>query len=209
MIPIYCIVIKDNPISEMYFNSIKESWKGYKLKKFNAVTPKDLVYESNLKFGKKTYGRVKREFTVTEKAVWYSHFKLWCQCALRNEPMIIIEHDSYLQKPLPKEKELKKSLYRYLSYKEESDGTTNILSGSGMYITKRSAEKLVTYAVAKPIDRNSDGHINSVLKPDLNIDYKFITQELIDNINTIDHKTDKRKYIGLDYEDFDISSLHG
>ena len=40
-------------------------------------------------------------------------------------------------------------------------------------------------------------------------DYFYIEQINIDGLNTIDHKNPNRNYVGLDYEEIDISSIHG
>lgn len=199
------IVMKDHPISQMYQKLVMPSWEGYKVYLFNATTPKDLIYEKKLEFGLK---QRQRPFTDTEKAVWYSHFKLWVKC-LNQGPLIVLEHDSKLKKPLP---DMSKEGYKFLSYMDRDFGTTgnHISVGSGYYITPSAAERLISYAVSKPINVNSDGHIANILnykKQKAMNDYWYIEQINIDGLNTIDHKNKYRNFIGQDYEKLDLSIL--
>ncbi len=39
-------------------------------------------------------------------------------------------------------------------------------------------------------------------------DFFYVEQIIIDGLNTIDHKSPHRTFIGQDYEDIDISSVH-
>lgn len=205
--PVNIIVIEDHPISQMYYRKVLPSWKSHNIKPVvhKATTPIDLVYRNTLSFGLKTTNE-KRDFTATEKAVWYSHFDLWCKC-IRKGPMIIVEHDSKILKPLP---DLKEEGYKLLSF-SKADGKVRETVGSGYYITPPFAERLIARAVATPITCNSDGHISSIMNTKAQQkmkDYFYIEQIVIDGLNTIDHKTTKRNYVGLDYENIDIPSLH-
>ena len=202
------IVMEEHPISLMYQREVESSWKDYDVKTFNAVTPKDLVYKTKLTFGTKKIGK-KREFTLTEKAVWYSHFELWCKCVNKG-PLIVLEHDSKLVKPLP---DLSKEGYKFLSFINRDFGKKGvaIAPGSGYYITPPVAERLVARAVSKEINQNSDGHLSTVMNWSRQVkmdDYHYIEQINFDGLNTIDHKNPNRNFIGLDYENIDISSIH-
>ena len=206
--------MSEHPISQMYVRLTESSWKkhGYKLNFFEAVTPKDLYKKHKLAFGIKKAGK-RRAFTETEKAVWYSHFELWCKCLLTNKSIIIIEHDSKLIKPLPN---LTKEGYKFLSFIDRDFGNRkgkDLAPGSGYYVTPIIAQRLISMAVAKKeIDENSDGHIANCLsvKRQLKMkDFYYIEQINIDGLNTIDHKNPNRNYVGLDYENFDIPSIHG
>ena len=206
---IYMIVIEDHPISLMYSRITIPTWEkhGYKIKKFNAVTPKDLYRKNKLEFG---YKRV-RQFTNTEIAVWYSHFELWCKCLRNNKPIVILEHDSKLIKKLP---DLSKEGYKFLSFIKRNfeGGGKHIAPGSGYYITPIVAERLISNAICKPIYQNSDGHLGTHMNHRRQIemnDYYYIEQINIDGLNTIDHKNPNRNYVGLDYEKIDIPSIHG
>ena len=203
------ISMEQHPISVMYQREVKDSWRDYNLRHFEATTPKDLVYKNKLTFGTKTMGK-KREFTLTEKAVWYSHFELWCKC-INEGPLVVIEHDSKLVKPLP---DLSKEGYKFLSFINRDFGKKGvaIAPGSGYYITPQVAERLVSRAVCKDIVMNSDGHLSDVLNWKKQVkmnDYHYIEQINFDGLNTIDHKNPNRNFIGLDYEDIDIPSVHG
>ena len=202
------IQIKDHPVSQMYMRTVMPSWNehGIKVIQYDATTPKDLVYRNTLNFGRKTAGRTKY-FTSTEKSVWYSHFDLWCQC-IKKGPLVIIEHDSMLSKPLPN---FDKEGYKVLSYMKKHDGVVVMSPGSGYYITPPIAERLVARAVCKPIDKNSDGHLMEIMnfkRQNSMNDFFYIEQIIIDGLNTIDHKSPHRTFIGLDYEDIDIPSIH-
>ena len=122
-------------------------------------------------------------------------------------PLIIVEHDSKLMKPLP---DMTKEGYKFLSYSSEYQ--YHMAIGSGYYLTPPVAERLVANAVSREININSDGFIGNMLNFDAQQkmkDYYYIDQICFDGLNTIDHKSPKRTYIGLDYEDIDIPSIHG
>lgn len=206
---IHQIIISDHPVSLMYQQVVRKSWTKNKLKveKFEAVTPKDLPFRDELNFGKKLTGRKHRAFTDTEKAVWYSHYDLWKKCAQSKESFIIIEHDSLLVKPLPN---LKRDNHKFLSFvKRKND---HVMSpGSGYYITPKIAKERLIDTIPKSISHNSDGHLfqqlSGLRQMELK-DFSYVEQVNIDGINTIDHKTDKRVFVGDNHEDFDLSSLH-
>lgn len=206
--------MEQHPVSEMYKREVQDSWKDYDLSFFNAVTPRDLYQKHKLTFGLKDSRKPHREFTSTEKAVWYSHFELWCKCVQLNKPIIVVEHDSKLVRPLP---DLSKHGYRFLSFINRDFGNKGIhlAPGSGYYITPNRASELVAKAVSTDIKQNSDGHLVRVLnrgfekqKHDLD-SFTYIEQINIDGLNTIDHRNPSRKFIGPDYENFDLSSIHG
>lgn len=202
------ISMTSHPISKMYVREVMPTWKGYNVTQFEAVTPKDLVYKNKLDFKTKTTGK-KREFTSTEKAVWYSHFELWCEC-INKGPLIVVEHDAKLLKPLP---DMKDEGYKFLAFMNRDYGRKGkfITPGVAYYITPPIAERLVAQAVSKPITQNSDGHLSVVMNWNRQVkmnDYYYVEQINFDGLNTIDHKNVNRKFIGPDYENFDIPSLH-
>lgn len=101
------IVIKGNEASEYYANYCTKSWEkiGLDVRRFDAVTPdnlKDMTglnwsqYISSFKYKK---ANVKVEFTDTEKSCFYSHYMIWKKCIDKNEPVMVLEHDSYLETP--------------------------------------------------------------------------------------------------------------
>jgi Glycosyltransferase family 25 (LPS biosynthesis protein) len=101
------IVIKDNKASEFYAEYCKKSWKniGLEVNKFDAITPKDLQNLNKIKWYKhslqKKYTKLKInvDITETEKACFYSHYTLWEKCVKKQLPIMILEHDSYLESP--------------------------------------------------------------------------------------------------------------
>ena len=211
---IHMIGMSDHPVSQMYTRTVLPSWKkhGYEVGHFEAITPKDLYKKNKLIFGKKGKSR---PFSLTEKAVWYSHFELWCECLRRQEPFLIIEHDAKLVKPLP---DLSNVDYKFLAYHDKDYGDINLQGkimapGVGYYITPLIAQRFVSLAIAlQPIKQNSDGHIASFTswkREEKLKDFYYIEQINIDGLNTIDHKNPHKNYVGLNYEEIDIPSLHG
>ena len=101
------IVIRGNPASEYYSSYCKPSWNqaGINVKTFDAVTPATIPrdgpltfsqYSGNAKYLKRN---IKADITKTEQACWYSHFSLWEISCYENKPMMILEHDTYLEHP--------------------------------------------------------------------------------------------------------------
>lgn len=99
------ITIKNNEASEYYTNYVIPSWNKANIfpEKFDAITPSTLLKE--VRFSKYSTGKkyvnlgIKAEITPTEKAVFCSHYSLWWDCIKDNTPYLIMEHDSFLEKP--------------------------------------------------------------------------------------------------------------
>jgi hypothetical protein len=89
------IRIKGDKKSEAYANYCAESWrgKGFDFRFYDAVTPESLSEQSGITFGKKG----NRELTPTEKACFYSQYNLWKKCAVEKIPVLVLEHDAYLE----------------------------------------------------------------------------------------------------------------
>lgn len=215
MTEIHMIAMQHHPVSLMYQRAVLPSWQ----KKYNdditvieAVTPKDLAYKHKLDFGKKAT-RPEKEFTDTEIAVWYSHFERWCWCVKHRKPLVVVEHDSMLVNDLP---DFTNDGYKFLSfvYRDwEKKPHIDLAPGSGYYITPHAAERLVADAVSRTIRQNSDGHLATVFnlnKQRRMKDFYYIEQINFDGLNTIDHRNPRsqRKFVGPNYEDFDIPGLH-
>ena len=66
------IRVKGDKTSEAYANYCKQSWFGFDLRYYDAVTPETLHEQSGLTFGMKG----SRELTDTEKACFYSQYNL-------------------------------------------------------------------------------------------------------------------------------------
>ena len=110
---------------------------------------------------------------------------------------------------------MSKEGYKFLSFIDRDYGPKgkHIAPGSGYYITPPVAERLVANAVSKPIHMNSDGHLASIMNEAKQIkmnDFYYIEQINFDGLNTIDHRNPRsqRKFVGPNYEDFDIPGLH-
>lgn len=101
---VYQIVIRGNETSEYYHEYTKPSWEkaGFSVYRFNAITPTDVEEYEDLNFSEFVMSRkytakgLKKIFTPTEKAVWYSHFLLWEKCLGINKPIVVLEHDCLL-----------------------------------------------------------------------------------------------------------------
>lgn len=103
----FMIIIKDNETSEYYAQYCKPSWEsiGISVDRFDAITPKTLKFRRELRFAKYSrankyikYG-IQADITESEKACWYSHFSLWKESCYLDEPLLILEHDAYLENP--------------------------------------------------------------------------------------------------------------
>lgn len=106
-----CIVLKDNPISELGFSNLCKSTK-HKIERYNAITPEqvyDLLNQENIRWNYPHEGKVfdiptglkKTAYStvVPEKriACALSHYFLWKTC---REPTVILEHDAIFTKDL-------------------------------------------------------------------------------------------------------------
>jgi GR25 family glycosyltransferase involved in LPS biosynthesis len=100
------IRIKGNEVSERYAKYCAPSWFGFDIRYSDAVTPETLHEQSGLTFGVRGNGR---ELTDTEKACLYSQYNLWKKCAIENVPILVLEHDAYLE--TPEAIEFNKNLY--------------------------------------------------------------------------------------------------
>ena len=152
------IRIAEHPVSVMYSRICEDSWKkfDYKINFFDAVTPKDLVYRNELTFKKDRY-------SDTEKAVWYSHYDLWVECAKRHETMIVLEHDSFLHKKID---DLKNHKFKFLSFINRDFGNNKgryLAPGSGYFVRPEVARALVDRAKNNTIQQQLDGFINDGL----------------------------------------------
>ena len=152
---VWMIQIPDNPRSMYYRGRVEESWKDYKVKYFNAITPQNPPKHKYLNFGKK---RDTIEFTDTEIAVWYSHVELWAKA--RTKPIIIVEHDALLVEPIPDE--LFDNNMVCFGHTGKSKQT---LPGLAYYLTPETAKIMVNGVKnTQTITWNSDGSIHSYCK---------------------------------------------
>ncbi|MAG49616.1 hypothetical protein CMO86_08195 [Candidatus Woesearchaeota archaeon] len=109
----YAIVVKDSQVSEKGYENLVQSSKSvgnkFKIKKFDAVTPRtvdNIMIESEVKWNYPWEGEItdfatgltKKAYPTKDKrkrmACAMSHFSLWQQAFHEQEPILILEHDS-------------------------------------------------------------------------------------------------------------------
>lgn len=110
----YAIVIKDSEVSEHGFRQLNQSSMKVKndftIERFNAVVPSqvdDLLLKYDIQWNYPWNGEVidfasgltKKAYpTANPKAriaAALSHYTLWNECAILNQPFLILEHDAY------------------------------------------------------------------------------------------------------------------
>lgn len=159
------IVLSDCPKSQYYSKICVERWEelGYNISLFEGTTPDTLG--TQLDFAEKK--NTGNPFTPTEKAIWYSHFRLW---ETVKEPTYIIEHDTYPFRKLPEFKED----FGFFSifprgHRAWMKMDENVSPGSGYYISRRVATLLRDTALSGKIKENVDGHIHCTIETELGI----------------------------------------
>lgn len=198
----YAIVIIGNEKSEYYHEYCKSSWEqnlSVKVERFSAVTPDKLRKYRDLSFAK--YSSAPKylskglaiEISPTEKACFYSHFKLWEMAALSNEPILILEHDSFLEKP------------ENIWYSEDYGVIFYDKAAMGSYIIQpKFARELVEYTYTKSISYGPYSHIYSfgvekdksgVIVNDKHPMYRVASNQVMSRRygNTIDHFSNGKK----------------
>lgn len=116
----YAIIIKDHKGSERSFKRLAQSWESSKqpfpLERFDAITPEDnlddLMSSHKLKWNYPWHeseldwksGLVKNPYPTVNPpariACALSHYTLWLQCLIQDEPILVLEHDSVFIKTL-------------------------------------------------------------------------------------------------------------
>ena len=124
---------------------------------FEGTTPNTLG--NDLKFAERKFSG--NRFTEVEKAIWYSHFRIWQTIT---EPTYVIEHDTYPFLSLPKFER-----FGFFSIfprnKQAWQGVKETISpGSGYYIDRQTASILIEWALAREMNENVDGHIYQTFK---------------------------------------------
>jgi len=163
-LPIYQIVIPNNPISEYYAEKSVESFNkfGYtNIIRVNASTPDNMP--SYLNFTQqRIYSKTKQRLWLPEeKAIWYSHYRCWHKVRDNNKPpylgpSLIIEHDCILTKELP-EHLTKKRLWSFGMTKDKRN-----LAALGYYIKPSMAKALLFInQITMPVD----GYLHSKQDP--------------------------------------------
>ena len=196
-IEVWMIGIPTSEVSRIHMDAVLPSWAEYNVNIFEAITPSTLSNYSELDFDKRRYtDKIFREFSTTEKAVWYSHYLLWKKCWDEKKPLIIIEHDSILRKDIG---EVGRN--KLLSYLTDRKPTKNdpldnglILSpGSGYVIFPEDILPLINYCNSIPIGGNVDGYIREYIQSKYGwpTDFGYIEQIVINNMTTIEHRVNK------------------
>lgn len=174
------IVLSDCPKSQYYSKICVERWEelGYNISLFEGTTPDTLGDELEFLDAKGTSGN---PFTPTEKAIWYSHFRLWQTV---KEPTYIIEHDTYPFRKLPKFKEdfglfsiFPRNNHAWLKMEE------HVSPGSGYYISERFATLLIASALSRQIRENVDGHIHTEIERELSMNQSRSARARMEQLN--------------------------
>jgi len=159
------IALSDCPKSQYYSQICLERWEdlGYNVSLFEGTTPDTLGDELTFAEKKKTSGN---PFTPSEKAIWYSHFRLWQTV---KEPTHIIEHDTYPFRSLPEFKGEDFGLFSIFPRNSRAwlKMEEHISPGSGYYISERFASLLIDGALKGPIEANVDNHIHYIFEREL------------------------------------------
>lgn len=208
---VWMISIPDNPVSQHYRDICKPSWEkqGFNVIDFEAVTPETVEKENmnELEFWKIIRrDHSTREFTPTEKAIWWSHFVLWHKCLIRKKPIIVAEHDALLLKDLPKDLRPGKLKFAFLGTAKgrNPEGKFVLAPCTAYYLTPEFAAKLVRIRTARwrmptgdtvGIYMNVDGYMLSEYMYYLKTgemlvkDYKHYSKQIIDDEigTTIEH----------------------
>jgi len=188
------IFLKDNKISETYKNIVKHSWinAGYKVWYHDAITPDTMhLGVKELKFGNKAQGRNKgNPLSPTEQAIWYSHMMMWEIASRKTNPLIVIEHDVMLLKPI-EQSVLAQHPILGLSHcgllsKHPHKGY-RISAGGAYMLTPEIAKKMID-GVPELITYNSDGYIHNWIARYGTFRQEYSTQLYLPEVGvTIDH----------------------
>jgi len=171
---VWMIRIKNCKLSNHYKKISSYSWKraGFKVRYYDAVTPKTMPRYRELNFAQNRRKMMKgKYFSETEQAVWYSHYNLWHFCAFSVKPIIIAEHDAVLVNPIPEslyEEDIVSFGYSSnLSYLNDNKNTVKApvkyLAGTAYYIKPTIASKMYEHHSnpgATKIAINCDGIVH-------------------------------------------------
>tara|TARA_B110000977_G_scaffold23742_3_gene28673 strand:+ start:2804 stop:3421 length:618 start_codon:yes stop_codon:yes gene_type:complete len=163
-LPIYQIVIPNNPISEYYAEKSVDSFNqfGYtNIIRVVASTPANmpnyLFFSEEREYTKERT----REWLPEEKAIWYSHYRCWHKIAKQYGasnlgPSLVIEHDCIMTKELVPTL-TKRSLW---SFGMTEDGRN--LAALGYWIKPSMAKELLfVNRISMPVD----GYLHSKQDP--------------------------------------------
>lgn len=188
------IYLKNNPVSEQYKEIVSPSWinAGFDLRYHDGITPETIDKGvKKLAFGKKEGGRNKgKDFTPTEIAVWHSHVMMWEIASRKENPLIVIEHDVLLLKPMERSM-LSSHPIIGLSHcgllsKHPNKGYR--ISAGGCYMLNNQIAKKMLAKLPKTITFNSDGYLHNFIARYGTFKQDYSTQLYVPKIGaTIDH----------------------
>ena len=188
------IYLEDNETSKKYKSIVSQSWKnaGFTIDYYFGITPNTFDKAvKQLEFGKKSTGRnIGKDFTETEKAIWYSHMKMWDIASRKASPLIVIEHDVMLLEAIDQI-----TIDRYgivglchnglLSKKPEKGYR---ISAGGAYLIKNEIAKKMLESLPQIITTNSDAYIHNFIARYGVFKHHHSTQLYIPELGTtIDH----------------------
>lgn len=158
-VPIYIIGMKNNEVSQYYEKLCIDNFTkfGYNnLTHFEAIVPKTLGNELTFASHRYYSPTMKRNWDVVEKAIWYSHYYLWCKCVELDETIIVAEHDCMMTKSFT-EFVLDHGLFSFAA----TTRTSHSIAGVGYIITPKYARRLTRHAESEEIKIPCDGFIHS------------------------------------------------
>jgi hypothetical protein len=104
----FIIYNSSNPLSVKNASMCMDSFKNFPSWEpilFDGCTPNDLEHldtKYNLKNERARY-KPNESLFKSKKTCFYSHFKLWIDCIEMDEPITIVEHDTYCKDNLPED----------------------------------------------------------------------------------------------------------
>jgi len=158
-VPIFILGMNNNVVSQWYEEQCIDNFKkfGYNnLTHFEAIVPETMGNELTFASHRHYNANRKRDWDVVEKAIWYSHYYLWCKCVELDETIIVAEHDCMMTKEFTPFV-LEHGLFSFAA----TTKTSNSIAGVGYIITPRYARRLIRHAESQEIQTPCDGFIHS------------------------------------------------
>ena len=158
-VPIFILGMKNNEVSQYYEKQCIDNFTkfGYNnLTHFEAIVPETMGNELTFASHRHYNANRKRDWDVVEKAIWYSHYYLWCKCVELDETIIVAEHDCMMTKEFTPFV-LEHGLFSFAA----TTKTSHSIAGVGYIITPRYARRLIRYAESQEIQTPCDGFIHS------------------------------------------------
>jgi len=172
------IAITGCPKSQYYSSICLDAWSklGYEVEWFEASIPDTIKDLCELTFAENKWSGY--AFTPTEKAIWYSHYRLWKTV---EEPTYIIEHDTYPMNRLPEFSDKPCGIFscfprnpKHPVHTPQHGHGSGIAPCSGYYLTPETARTLIKN-IAKKHDCNVDAYVHDQFRKLLNIkDSEFV-----------------------------------